>query len=130
MPSKKSDGLDAKTIMALPVLKALFDEVGSVERLEVLTIQFLLLIAHNGKTLVSDLETKLGCSSSTATYQVALLTEGSARTKSTGLRFCKAEVGFPDRRQRVISLTPKGQHFLDGLAGILEQRHGSSTPRK
>jgi len=79
------------------------------------TIATLLAIHKMGEPTISELAARLGYARSTASRNVAALTDVD-RHGNPGLDFVKKYYDPKDNRNRLVTLTPKGTRFLESLA--------------
>ena len=75
----------------------------------------LLMVANKPGITLHELYETLRFPHSLASRQVALLAHVGSRYRDTGLQLIRVEEGYPDRRQRVLHLTPKGERIMQDI---------------
>jgi DNA-binding MarR family transcriptional regulator len=76
----------------------------------------LLMVAAKPGITLQELYETLKFRHSLASRQVALLAHVGNKYGQSGLGLIRIEEGYPDRRQRVLHLTPKGEKIMQDIA--------------
>ena len=79
----------------------------------------LLMVAAKPGITLHELYETLNFQHSLASRQVALLAHVGNKHGQQGLGLIRIEEGYPDRRQRVLHLTPKGEKIMQDIASDL-----------
>jgi len=91
------------------------------ERMQAQTVLVLSIIAEFGPMRMSQVRDDAGISQASVSRNCAAL--GKIHRKGApGLGLIKAEEDPMDRKHKIVSLTPKGEAFIDTLRDILEDR--------
>lgn len=91
------------------------------DTMPVQTLSVLLGVAQKGPVSVNELATLTGLSQSATSRNAAALSD-LHWLKRPGLGLVQLDVDPMELRKKLVTLTPKGQKFVDQLVGLIEGR--------